>query len=70
MPEDDQQEQQPTVAILQVIVVNAMKSQFCSLTSFVGIPHDLMCREDSEQLMMGVKNSILNAHYLIVCETL
>ena len=69
MPEDNQQEQQPTVAELQAITVNAMKSQFCSLTSFVGIPHDLTYKEDSKRLMMGVRKDIPNAH-LIVCETL
>ena len=69
MLEDNQQQQQPTVAELQAITVNAMKSQFCSLTSFVGIPHDLTYKEDSEGLMMSVRKDILNAH-LIVCETL
>ena len=49
--------------------MNALKSQFCSLTSFVGIPHDLTYKEDSERLMMGVRKSILN-DLLIVCETL
>ena len=69
MPEDNQQEQQHTVAELQAITVNAVKSQFCSLTSFVGIPHDLSYKEDSERLMMGVRKDIPNAH-LIVCKTL
>ena len=70
MPEDNQQEQQHTVAELQAITVNAVKSQFCSLTSFVGIPHDLSYKEDSERLMMGVRKDIPNDHYLIVCKTL
>ena len=70
MPEDNQQQQQPTVAELQAITVNAVKSQFCSLTSFVGIPHDLTYKEDSERLMMGVRKDIPNEHYLIVCKTL
>ena len=69
MPEDNQQQQQPTVAELQAITVNAVKSQFCSLTSFVGIPHDLTYKEDSERLMMGVGRDILN-DLLIVCRTL
>ena len=69
MPEDNQQQQQPTVAELQAITVNAVKSQFCSLTSFVGIPHDLTYKEDNEGLMMGVGRDILN-DLLIVCETL
>ena len=69
MPEDNQQQQQPTVAELQAITVNTVKSQFCSLTSFVGIPHDLTYKEDSERLMMGVRRDILNDH-LIVCKTL
>ena len=46
-----------------------MKSQFCSLTSFVGIPHDLTYKEDSERFVMSVRKDILNAH-LIVCKTL
>ena len=58
------------VTELQAIAVNTMKSQFCSLTSFVGIPHDLTYKEDSERLMMGVRRDILNEHYLIVCKTL
>ena len=70
MPEDNQQEQQPTVAELQVIAVNALKSEFCSLTPFVGIPHNLTYKEDSERLMMGVRKDILNAHYIIVCKML
>ena len=49
--------------------MNAMKSQFCSLTSFVGIPHDLTYKEDNEQLMMSARKGLLNDH-LIVCETL
>ena len=49
--------------------MSALKSQFCSLTSFVGIPHDLTYKEDSERLMMGVRRDILNDH-LIVCKTL
>ena len=69
MPEDNQQQQQPTVDELQAITVNTVKSQFCSLTSFVGIPHDLTYKEDSERLMMGVRRDILNDH-LIVCKTL
>ena len=69
MPEDNQQEQQPTVAELQVIAVNALKSEFCSLTPFVGIPHNLTYKEDSERLMMGVRKDILNEH-LIVCKML
>ena len=70
MPEDNQQQQQPTVAELQAITVNTVKSQFCSLTSFVGIPHDLTYKEDSERFVMSVRKDILNAHYLIVCKTL
>ena len=50
--------------------MSALKSQFCSLTSFVGIPHDLTYKEDSERLMMGVRKDIPNEHYLIVCKTL
>mgnify|MGYP006905696467 FL=1 len=69
MPEDNQQQQQPTVAELQAIAVNAVKSQFCSLTSFVGIPHDLTYKEDNKGLMMGVGRDILIEH-LIVCKTL
>ena len=49
--------------------MNALKSRICSLTSFVGIPHDLSYKEDSERLMMGVGKGILN-DLLIVCETL
>ena len=59
MPEDNQQQQQPTVAELQAITVNTVKS----------IPHDLTYKEDSERLMMGVRRDILNDH-LIVCKTL
>ena len=70
MPEDNQQQQQPTVTELRAIAVSALKSQFCSLTSFVGIPHDLSYKEDSERLMMGVRKDIPNEHYLIVCKTL
>ena len=46
-----------------------MKSQFCSLTSFVGIVHDLTYKEDNEGLMMSVGKGILNEH-LIVYKTL
>ena len=49
--------------------MNALKSQICSLTSFVGIPHDVTYKEDNKRLMMGVRKGILNDH-LIVCETL
>ena len=49
--------------------MNAVKSQFCSLTSFVGIPHDLTYKEDNKRLMMGVRKGILSDH-LIVCRTL
>ena len=72
MPEDNQQEQQSTVAELHEIAVNAMKSQYCLLIPFIGIPHDydLTYKEDSEQLMVSVKNSILNDHYLMIYKTL